>query len=219
MKIANILYELNTELTNHKKLDWINYVRYVPENGITEIAVDYLRPTLFIGWKNFKHIYSGLQPNILYKKYQSTYFRDKITLQWEFSMDEKITEHFTGIEEFVKNAPREYVNTFPYKSIDPIANNIETVEQIWEHIPEGDLRYYQYKDEIIYVLNKTKREIYGIYLTAFKYFGLDNKIIADFFSNKIIAKTIDSDASLYQSYYRQFPDFDQLKRGMVLFLV
>jgi hypothetical protein len=205
-KIANIISE--KELSNHKKLDWMNYAVTVPNLYL---------PTLIIGWENFKYKFPNFRHDILKKK-----IFNEIPLFWEFSIEEKITDHFTGIENFVKNAPRMYVEQFKYKSIDPISDNIDTVEQLWNAIPDGnlsDLRYYQYKDEIIYILNKTRGEIYGIYLTAFKYFGLDNKIIADFFSNKIIAKTIDSDASIYQSYYRQFPDFDQLKRAMVLFLV
>ena len=78
---------------------------------------------------------------------------------------------------------------------------------------------YQYKEEIVYLLVPAERKIYGVYLNAFKYFGFDNKEILNQFSNKYVAKTIDQDGSIYQSFYRQFPDFDRLKRSMVLFLM
>lgn len=203
-KIANIISKV--ELTNHKKLDWINYLSSVDDCNLK-------LPTLIIGWDYFKTQISFLSANILEKKVKTI-----TPLWWEFSMEEKMTDHFTGVENFVKIAPREFVNIFKYTSIDPIRDKIETVEDLWAKLPAMEFTYYQYKDEIIYVYNKTRGEIYGIYLTAFNYFGLANEIIGNFFANKTISKTIDSDGSIYQSYYKHFPDFDQLKRSMVLFL-
>lgn len=205
-KIGNIVSSV--ELSNHKKMDWINYF---PSIEFCNMNL----PTLIIGWDKVKRTFGHYSPNILKKKFDNT------SIYWEFSMEEKITDHFTGVENFVKIVPRAFVELFRYKSIDPIGDKIESIEQLWAIVTEaeGRLSYYQYKDEIIYVFNHIDCKIYGIYLTAFKYFGLDNKIIANFFDNKIIAKTIDSDGSIYQSYYRQFPDFDQLKRAMVLFLM
>jgi hypothetical protein len=203
-KIANIIS--NVELTNHTKLDWINYVSLTVDANLT-------LPTLIIGWNRYKREFSHLYPDILVKKSNSQY-----PLFWEFSIDEKITDHFTGIENFVKNAPREFVNQFSYKSIDPISDNIETPEQLLSLMPvEGT--YYQYKEEIIYVFDQSKNTITGIYLTAYKYFGFDVKKILSLFSEKYATKTIDRDTAIYQSYYREFPDFDQLKRSMVLFLM
>jgi hypothetical protein len=203
-KIANIIS--NVELTNHTKVDWINYVPLT-------VHADIRFPTLIIGWNRYKREFPHLYPDILVKKSNSQY-----PLFWEFSIEEKITDHFTGIENFVKNAPREFVNQFSYKSIDPISHNIETPEQLLSQMPV-DGSYYQYKEEIIYVYDRTKNSIIGIYLTAYKYFGFDVKKIITLFSDKYQAKTIDSDTAIYQSYYRQFPDFDQLKRSMVLFLM
>ncbi len=209
--IANIVSE--NELTNHKKVDWINYVKSVEECE-TQLTL----PTLIVGWKNYKKNFPHLHPDILHKEMNRSYPR----VAWEFTMDEKITEHFTGIENFVKQAPRYYIDLFKYQPLDPIADNITTIEDLLSRIPnvngEGS-SYYQYKDEIIYVFDRYKCVIYGVYLNAFKYFGFDTKEILTQFNNKFSVKTIDQDGSIYQSFYRQFPDFDRLKRSMVLFLM
>lgn len=204
-KIANIVSEV--DIFNHKKVDWINYVQKPTECNLNI-------PTLIIGWNNYKKTFPHLFQNILSKKSVSQY-----PLWWEFSMDEKITDHFTGIEEFIKNAPREYINLYKYTSIDPIKNNIRDVEHLYKSLGLALGTYYQYKNEIIYVHNKLENNIIGIYLNSFKYFGFDINEITSLFSNNFKTKVIDTDGTLYQSYYKQFPDFDQLKRTMVLFLV
>ena len=204
-KIGNIVYD--KELMNHQKVDWLNYVQ---KNEVC----DYNLPTLIVGWNNFKNKFPHLHPNILNKKINSTYPR----VCWEFSMDEKITEHFTGIENFVKNAPREFINQYKYYSIDPIANNILNPEHLYRSMGISSGSYYQYKDEIIYVKNGLNSNIIGIYLNAFKYFGFDITEIMTFFAENFTSKTIDADGSIYLTYYKQFPEFDQLKRSMVLFL-
>lgn len=203
-KFANIVSSV--ELSNHKKMDWINYVQ---STDFCSLRL----PTLIIGWEKYKRQFPHLYPNILSKKSNS-----KLPLSWEFSMEEKITEHFTGIETFVKNAPRTFIELYQYKSIDPISDEIESPEYLVKRLPnEGG--FYKYKEEIIYVYDSMNHKIYGIYLNAYKYFGYDVKRIMALLNDKYTSKTIDSDGLIYQSYYRQFPDFDQLKRAMVLFLM
>jgi hypothetical protein len=204
-KIANIITE--KELANHKKLDWINYSNTID-------SVDLSLPTLVVGWSFYKMKFPHLHPDILNKTINRSYPK----VCWEFSMDEKITDHFTGIENFVKQAPRMYSELFQYISIDPLKNKIQDPEHLFRVINVLMGSYYQYKEEIIYVHSKLEGKIIGVYLNAFKYFGFDTKKIITIFNEKFTSKTIDSDGLIYQSYYKQFPDFDQLKRSMVLFL-
>jgi hypothetical protein len=146
------------------------------------------------------------------------HFHICIRIFCEFSIEEKITDHFIGIENFVKQAPREFINSYKYFSIDPIKNDIKDTKQLYRSITLFYGSYYQYKEEIIYVYDKPTSQIHGIYLNAFKYFGFNVKEITSFFAENINNKTIDLDGLIYQSYYKQFPDFDQLKRSIVLFL-
>lgn len=203
-KIANII--CSEEIFNHKKIDWINYVSTTADANLS-------LPTLFIGWNKFKHEFPHLYPNILVKKPEIKY-----PLTWEFSMEERITDHFKGIEDFIKKAPREYCELYQYKSIDPIIDKIENELDLVSKIPLIDSKFYQYKDEIIYIFSKKENKIYGIYLNSFRYFKYDTQSIVNHLSTMIENHQIDIDGSLYQSYYKQFPNFDQLKRSIVLFL-
>jgi hypothetical protein len=193
---------------NHKKLEWINYV---PTIAYCNMGL----PTLIIGWENYKRIYGHIYPNILQK-------RNSIdsTVRWEFSMEEKMVEHFNGVEDFIKTAPREYCNLYKYVSIDPIKNNINHEYDVVLNLESTNkLIVYKYKDEILYLLDKERMTIYGVYLNSYKYFKYDTEKIINILTDPIrCEKTIiDSDGSIYQQYYKHFPEFDQLKRSIVLF--
>lgn len=203
-KIANIIS--NVELTNHKKLEWINYVQSTTD-------CDLSLPTLIVGWNRYKKEFPHLYPNILEKKSLSPN-----PLWWEFSLDEKVVDHFNGVEKFVKLAPRAFCELSKYVSIDPIKDCIVDEWDLITRLPLTNSFMYQYKDEIIYVLDRNENKIYGIYLNAFKYFKYDIQQIIGRLSNRIEKRIVDQDGTLYQSYYKQFPDFDQLKRTIVLFL-
>jgi hypothetical protein len=212
-KIANIIFEI--ELTNHVKLDWINYVEDSENAGN---KCDLNLPTLFIGWKFYKSTFPMLKPNILNKNIYSIYPR----VCWEFSMEEKITDHFSGVEKFIKIAPKEFIKQYTYCSIDPIINGIENESDLIRSIeklinPKKSI-LYQYKDEIMYVFDRDKNIIVGIYLTAFYYFGFNIEAIQNAVYKEISYNIVDSQGLTYQSYYRIFPEFDQLKRSMVIFL-
>lgn len=203
-KIANIV--TGVELTNHKKLDWTNYAQSTSDCDLTI-------PTLIVGWNRYKTEFPHLYPNILEKKSIGS-----SPLWWEFSLDEKVVDHFNGVEKFVKTAPRAFCELYKYQSIDPIKDMIGDEWDLISRIPLTNSFMYQYKDEIIYVLDCNENKIYGIYLNAFKYFKYDIQLIMDRLSNRIEKRIIDRDGTLYQSYYKLFPDFDQLKRTIVLFL-
>jgi hypothetical protein len=200
-KIANIIS--SKELVNHTKLNWINYLTSI--NGC-----DTSLPTLFIGWKEYKEIFKNENPNILNKKSKNK------NLRWEFSIDEMLTDYFNGIEKFIKEAPREFCENFEYISIDPIKDNINNESDILSKINLNNCFIYQYKDEIIYILNKNENKIYGIFLNSFSYFKYNISLISDMLSSYVKNKIID-DGTIYQQYYKQFPDFDYLKRSIVLF--
>jgi len=206
-KIANIISE--NELVNHKKVNWIGYYDYKSWNDC-----DLSLPTLVVGWNKYKEHFPYLYPNILYKHLNPTNPR----VMWEFSMEERVVDYFTGVESFVKKAPREYCELYEYISIDPIKHAIREEWDLIEKIPFSNSVMYQYKDEIIYILDRNQSKIYGIYLNAFRYFKYDTKKIMTLFSDRIEKQVIDLDGSLYQSFYKQFPNFDQLKRTIVLFL-
>jgi len=221
-QIANIITEI--DLSNHKILEWINYVKFDPSmTGRINLHANLALPTLIVGWSLFKKEFAYLNPNILKKEGYSGIPQ----IQYEFSMDEKMTDHFNGIEKFVKTAPRKYVEIKPYRTVDPIKDNIINADHVIEHM-NGFLNLfncntYQYKDEIIYLYDRTRLEITGIYLNSFRYFQYDVERIKDLIYSRVQQNsyntvTKDVDGSIYQSYYKHFPEFDQLKRTIVLFL-
>ena len=191
--------------------------------GKINLSANMALPTLIVGWSLFKSEFSYLSPNIL--KHDG--YPGIPQIQWTFSMEERINEHFNGVEKFVKTAPRKFVEIKPYRTIDPIKDNIQNAEHVLTYM-NGFLNLfhcniYQYKDEIIYLYDRTRFEITGIYLNSFRYFQYDVEMIKDLIysrvqqnPNNIVTK--DADGSIYQSYYKHFPEFDQLKRTMVLFL-
>lgn len=222
IQIANIVTEQN--LSNHKKLEWINYVKYDSSmKGNINLHANMGVPTLIVGWLLFKNEFSFLNPNILKHDGYNGY----TNIQWIFSMEEKMTEHFNGIEKFVKIAPRKYVEINPYRTIDPIKDNILNADHVLIHL-NGMVNLfccniYQYKDEIIYIYDRTRFEIIGIYLNSFRYFQYDVERIKKLIFSRVQENpknivTKDTSGSIYQSYYKEFPEFDQLKRTMVLFL-
>jgi len=229
-KIAYIVSD--KELSNHKKLDWINYVilNGEPFHSFTttqdgKVQFDAPRynsyyPTLIIGWELFNTTHKEFNPDILEKTKSRPY-----NVEWEFSVDERIVDHFEGVANFIKTAPRKYVEQFRYKNIDPIIDKIEKEEDVLELVKKyqylDHIRTYQYKDEVIYLFDRgSSTPMLGIYLTAFKYFKYDVEKIKSLIYSAIKPEHIflDPDGQNYGTYYKQFPDFDQLKRSMVLFL-
>jgi hypothetical protein len=180
---------------------------------------DLTLPTLVIGWNLFKTKFPHLKPNILTKEYGR--------IRWEFSMEERITDHFNGIANFMKVSPRQYVESYKYKNIDPVRDNLLDEDELIKHLIVFSNLFssnaYQYKDEMIYLYSRTTFEITGLHLNAYRYFGFDTEKITNYIfdrvrqSSKNIA-TLDTDGLVYQSFYKQFPEFDQLKRSIVLFL-
>ena len=91
MKIANIIHD--SELINHHTCEYINYCT---EGDLVNFSL----PTLYVGWKRVKDIFSNLDilnktitPNLLY---------------WEFSFDEHKSDSISGVNLFIINAPHFY---------------------------------------------------------------------------------------------------------------
>jgi hypothetical protein len=215
--IANIIYE--QELNNHTKVDWVNYVQYEPSMHGKIISISRKLPTLVVGWNFFKREFEFFRPNILVK--------DSGHITWEFSMEERMTDHFNGVSNFMKISPRRYVELFPYRNVDPIKDNILNEEELLKYLGGFVNLYncnvYQYKNEIIYLYDYTTSQITGLYLNAYKYFGFDiekisNMIFERVRQNSNNVDTLDTHGVVYQSFYKKFPEFDQLKRSIVLFL-
>ena len=140
-------------------------------------------------------------------------------LSWIFSKEEKMTFFFNGLDEFIRIAPKKFIESFGYNVIDPIVNKIQNEEQLIEQLPTfKNSHAYQYKDEIIYVYYKEKKHIVGIYLPPFKYFNMDTVKISQLVQQTTGSMVFDKDGTQYQQFYKQFPDFDRLKRSMVIFL-
>lgn len=174
---------------------------------------------MIIGWEKVKSHFPG-QSNILIKRLSAPYQ----SVRWEFAKEEKMGDHFTGVEKFVNTAPREFIDLFPYANIDPIRFEVKNEDHLIEildnRIQMKNAFFYRYKEEMIYIFDRAnpKKPIWSVYLNAYKYFGYDINRIMGLVETRIPNQTIDPDGLIYQSYYKQFPDFDQLKRTMVLFL-
>lgn len=210
-KIANII---SSKDEVEKKCDWINYYEILDDNTEVEKFINspmLVLPTLVVGWTKFKTKFTKFKPDINNHEHGM--------LSWIFSKDEKMTFFFNGLDEFVKIAPKKFIDSFGYKVIDPIVNKIQNEEQLIEQLPEFKTSHaYQYKDEIIYLYYKERKEIIGIYLPPFKYFNMDTAKISQLIQQNCGSMVIDKDGTQYQQFYKQFPDFDRLKRTMVIFL-
>lgn len=202
MKIGNIVYY--DELVNVEKVEFINYLSKDELNSIDETL-----PTLYIGWKSFKEFSQHENLSILDK----CLIKNKI--YWEFSFDEKKEDHINGINSFSRNVPIYYFSEYNYILIDPIFNNITTIKELENNIPNLITQGYCFKNEMLYLLsNKT---IYGIDLKMYRYFNIDvDKIIKKIEDYSL--KYLYDDGDIYEKYYKSFPIFDLLKRYMSVFL-
>lgn len=201
--IANIVS--NREISNHTKLSWINYATFTD-------AINWSLPTLFVGWKDVKHHLSQYYPSIVEKDIKG------FPYTWEFGMDEKMTEHFNGIEAFVQKAPRKFIDKWVHVPIDPIVDDIKVIADIINIIGNSPTRLYFYKKEIIYVWVPSKGKIFSVFLTAFEYFGFNIDDLILLLKMEYTDYHVDNEGLIYQEFYRLFPDFDQLKRAIVIFL-
>ena len=211
-KIGNIVYEEN--LVNHIKVDYINYFNQ-NFSSFKSSSINKNLPALYVGWsfiKKINNINSNIENLSILEK---EIIKDK--LYWEFSFNENKSQHIIGIDLFVNNVPYYFfLNKYKYNIIDPIFNSIYNINDLLNCLPKNFQSIYNYKNQIIYLLNKN--EIFSIDLLMYKYFGFNLKNIIDLLSNKSNYYFLDFEGNEYMKYYKVFPNFDFLKRCMVVLL-
>jgi len=209
MKLGNIIY--NGDLINHEMVDYINYYR-VELNNIDAILVNLNKlPTLIVGYSLFKKLFIDKFPDqsILDKKVIPN------KLYWEFSFAENKKQNLEGIEFFVnENLVKYYFFDFTYKNIDPLFDNLKINDDLFK-IFIKPIEYVYIEKRMIYVISNNI--IHGIDKETFTFFNFNVKNIIDFLIEKSLKWTNDEDNKIYESYYKQFPEFDLLKRYIPLF--
>lgn len=209
MKIANIIYE--GELVNHKQVEFINYHKINEYSSTIFQDVDISLPTLIVGWKFLKETLPDYDVNILKHKIVEN------QLYWEFSFDENKSSHVSGVKSFVRYAPEFYFSKYSYTNIDPIFHQLKDNQDLYDILPQKIDAYYYYKEDIIYFLSDGK--ISGLNIEIFKFFKFDIQAILNKLDNRTSGAVVhDSDGELHQKYYKIFPDFNRLKRYIVVLL-
>lgn len=206
MKIANIIYD--QELVKHEKKNFINYI-CPPPSSLIDINLNL--PTLFVGWNVVKDNPNINSANILDK----TIVTNK--LFWEFSYKEKKSEYFKGIDNFINNAPIYYFKyNYKYINLDPIFFNISNIEDLKHILPKESQVIYNYKNEMLYIFYNNV--IWGIDLKMYGYFNFDvvELKVEILKRNKLFIDDIDGDQYIEQ--YKNFPNFEELKRYMPVIL-
>lgn len=204
-KIANIIY--SDELVNHTRVEYINYINFNDDN----FKFDHNLPTLYVGWLLLKNLRETDAETILNKELIEN------EVYWEFSFNEKKSDHISGINLFVRNAPYYYFrNNYKYKNLDPIFSNIESEIDLQNKTPKNPYSIYNHKDEMLYILNENT--IYGVNLDMYQYFGIDKIKIIENLKENTPNYYYDNSGSIYQEYYKIYPFFEDLKRYLVVIL-
>ena len=206
MKIGNVIYE--GELVNHTKVDYINYIN----EPTSYDDLDKSLPTLYVGWVFMKNCNLNNEiiqnADILEKRIISN------KLYYEFSFSENKASHVKGVDNFTSLVPRRYFKpNYHYVNLDPVFFQIKDVEGIIKLLPENIDRVYNYKNEMVYILNENK--IYGINLKMFDFFLINTSDLLIKIGSRIKSTISDIDGSYYQSYYKIFPNFELLRRYIV----
>ena len=210
MKVANIVYE--KELVNHTQVDYVNYYC-----GMTDYdTLDKTLPTLFVGWSFMK----VCNPNNEIIQHADI-LRKKIVgneLFWEFSFEESKASHVKGVEDFVSHAPQFYFQPkYSYINLDPVFFQIKDIQDLLDVLPKEKDVVYNFKNEMLYVLKDNK--ITGIDLKMYGFFKFDIAEIIEIFQNSQTAVYInDMDGQMYHNQYKIFPNFQNLKRYLVVIL-
>jgi len=210
MVLGNIIYQ--DELVDHQKVEYLNYI----QSSVSFKSLNTDLPTLIVGWFNMKeHNDDQLiqSQSILDKKIISN------VLYWEFSFKENKGQHVEGVNYFVNNAPHYYFKTrYNYINVDPVFFRIENIRDLNDMLAKEYSAIYNYKGEMLYLLKDDS--IVGIDLNMYEHFEFDmNKLIETLHKKVPISQIYnDFDGETYQDYYKKLPNFDQLKRYMVVFL-
>lgn len=210
MKIANIIYE--EDLVNHEKVEYINY--YNDKKSYNEI--NYYLPTLYVGWNFLKECNPNnnqfLNINILSHEIL------KNKLYWEFSFKENKSSHVKGIASFTRNVPNfHYSSKYQYVNLDPVFYQIKNISDFNDILPKKIDNIYMFKNNMYYFLSEKK--IYGIHIPMYEFFKFNKNEIFQKLKDRCDNYIIDDDGEIYQKYYKIFPEFELLKRFMVVILL
>ena len=209
MKIANVIFE--KELINHTKVDYINYYN----EPIIYDTLDKAMPTLYVGWSFMK---ASNPDNLIIQN--ADILKKRIIsneLYWECNFEEGKASHVKGVDSFVNFAPQLYFTPkYSYINLDPIFFQLKDVQDIMDVLPKNIKASYNFRNEMIYLL--CDNNIYGINLNIFEFFKFNIEIIKNSLSLRTIISYDDVDGSIYQSYYKLFPNFSFLKRYLVVIL-
>lgn len=209
MKLANIIYE--KELVNHKKYDYINYYN----EPLSYDGIDKTMPTLYVGWEFLKKCNPDNEiiqnTDILRKKIITN------QLYFEFSFEELKSSHVKGVDEFAAKAPFFYFRSkYKYINLDPIFFQLSHVEDVMDVLPKEIDASYQYKDEMLYLLKDDK--ITGLNLKMYEFFQFDLDVLLFRISERTTSTVYDGNGDTYKKYYKNFPNFSNLKRYLVVML-
>ena len=212
MKIGNVIHD--SELVNHTKSDYINYIN--EPKAYDEI--DKTLPTLYVGWNFMKSCNPDndviQNADILKKKIISN------DLYWEFDFQESKASHVKGVTNFVNRVPEFYfAPKYGYINLDPVFFQIKDTDDLMDVLAKEFMKIYQYKDEMLYILTNDK--ITGINLKMYEFFQFDIEDMIRRLTERLMINDTyltDPDGEIHQSYYKIFPDFDHLKRYLVVIL-
>jgi hypothetical protein len=209
MKIANVVYE--KELVNHTMVGYVNY-----HQGVLEYdSIDVKLPTLYVGWSFMKNC----NPNNEIIQHADILKKKIVTneLYWEFSFDESKASHVKGIDTFVNIAPQFYFTPkYQFVNLDPVFFQISEIADLMAVLSKEIDVTYNFKDEMIYVLKDNK--IWAINLKMYEFFKFNIAEIKEYISIRSAVYTNDMDGQMYLNQYKIFPNFQLLKRYMVVIL-
>lgn len=206
MKLANIVYE--KDLVNHTPLSYVNYYKEPLEydkinNGL---------PTLYVGWYFLKRCNPA---NDIIK---NASVLDTVIisneLYWVSSFDESKSSHVKGVEEFIKAIPDYYFSPkYHYINLDPVFFQIKDIDDLFDVLPKSIDRYFNLKDEMIYLLKDN--QIWGISLNMYRFFKFNIDEIKSRISDRTSVEIDDLSGEIYESHYKILPEFTNLKRYLV----
>lgn len=209
MKIGNIIYE--DDLVNHDKSNYINYYN----ETIQYNKIDNTLPTLYVGWSFMKMC----NPNNNIIQNADILKKDiiKNKLYWELSFKEGKSSHVKGIDLFTNLVPQYYFSPkYEYIDIDPVFFQIKNIDDLMNICPVNLDISYNYKNEMIYLLSDNK--ILGINLKLHEFFSFNVNEILNKLKLRTNDITIDLDGTIYQFYYKIFPNFQNVRRYIVTIL-
>jgi len=211
MKLGNVIYQNN--LVDHQEVEYVNYIQ--KPISFRELNTDI--PTLYVGWFSMKEI----NPNHELIQHQPILEKKVISnvLYWEFSFKENKAQHVEGVNYFVNNIPFYYFNIrYTYINLDPIMFRISSVQELMDVLPTSFDSIYNFKGNMLYILKDNK--ITGLDLNMYEHFEFNIDEVLQTIHKKVPVNNIhnDFDGEIYEKYYKTFPNFDDLKRYLVVLL-